>query len=109
MATITERLAKHGFTLVQLGGGCDGWERTDGEITERILDDVGGFCEPTAPQAESDPIFVVYGEDLDSDNDDVASINGYTLGDALAALEHPSDEYYLLALRLDNFTKRVPE
>ncbi len=101
MATLEERLAKHGFTVAQLGGGCEGWERTDGTVVERILDDVGGYVEPTRPQELSDSVAICSGTVMqDEDDGELPVTFGYTLADVLGALEHPSEFPVLLTSRL---------
>lgn len=98
MTDIKERLGEHGFTLEHTGGGCTAWTRYDGEMVEMItLNDA-----PQAPWKLSDNVAIgTYAEDVEDLGDEV-TLRGYTLADVLAALENPSDEYFLLELRLHN-------
>jgi hypothetical protein len=70
---IEERLAKHGFKLQETGGGCTAYDR-----------------------------IAVGTDNGDWNGDTSVALVGYTLAEALAALENPSDEYHLLELRLHN-------
>jgi hypothetical protein len=94
---IEERLAKHGFKLQETGGGCTAYVRNDGEVTEYLtVED-----DPTAPTSLTDRI-AVGTDNGDWNGDTSVALVGYTLAEALAALENPSDEYHLLELRLHN-------
>jgi hypothetical protein len=102
--TVEDRLEKHGFTFEWTGGNCSAFTRSDGQVREMItLAD-----SPEAPELLTDMVDV---GTYDNDGEPITNydiVSGYTLADILAALENPSDEYYLLSLRLHNeFHKRI--
>ena len=101
------RLRAHGFRYVALDDNSECYERTDGQITERIYEAADGFYCASAPQTLDAPICVVTAETADFLDEDGINdrLYGYTLGDALAALDHTSNEYLLLSLRLHNLTE----
>ncbi len=87
-------LQAHGFQFVTTGGNCTAYERNDGQISELIT--VDGKCE--APTALTDDCIIGTGE-VDGPE---PAYERATLAEIIRVLEHPSDEYYLLSLRLVN-------
>lgn len=92
------RLAKCGFTFQRAG------------YVRRYADGIAEFIvsanrRPGAPTDINEPVVV---EDYDEDGQPANEVSGYTLADVLTALEDPRDDYYLLALRLENFIERRP-
>jgi hypothetical protein len=97
---IIAALAKHGYLLEQTGGNCEAFVRRewDGFSTWITTED-----DPSIPESLDERITIgEYEDDQDVDGTGDDLTNGYTLRDALAALDYPSDEYVLLSLRLDN-------
>ncbi len=98
-------LVAFGFNLEQTGGNCTAYVRRDksGDIEETITDGV----DPRHPTRFSD-LVSVGAQDMTNPDDDGSEgiVEGYTLAQVLEALEHPSDEYALLTLRLENLIKR---
>lgn len=102
MRTIIERMLAAGFALQETGGGCTAFVRSDGREIEEVVTLEG---EPTAPTQLSDKVAVGTYYDCDPQNPTQGAsgmLDGYTLADVLAALENPSEEYFLLELRLYN-------
>lgn len=92
--TIAEQLASHGFHFEGTGGGCTAYVRRDGDLSEFVT--LAG--DATAPDALADEILVGNYED----GEQLDTVRGYTLNDALIALANPYAEYALLTLRLVN-------
>lgn len=105
-ATVSQRLQRHGFKRVNLGGNTSAWERDDGEIVERIYGDEDGMILARAPDSLFEPVHVLTGEREEVEGgEEMDDVSGYVLDDVLRALEYKSDEYYLLDLRLANFIR----
>lgn len=91
-------MGRHGFILTW-NGASSAYIRNDGQVEETIT-----VADATRiPTSKADHVLVGTAW---VDTPDVAYTTGYTFRDVLDALQYPSDEYVLLALRLDaNFHK----
>jgi hypothetical protein len=100
---IKAHLAYHGFTLVGMGGNLTAYSRqddpTDPEVIEYIY---SAEAEGFAPERRDEGIEVCLENTTDEERRIEVATSGFTLADALAALDNPSEEYHLLNLRLDN-------
>lgn len=96
--SIKARMLAHGFEFCHTGGNCTAYVRDDGEIEEWITEGDEG----RVPIRQSERVTIGTGTEDQHLTGEVDLVQNYTLGDVLAALDDPRDEYYLLALRLHN-------
>ena len=95
--TVEGRLAAHGFALTPMGGNCTAYLRCSADGVEEVL--TSDEHEYTAPEFLRERCELTTS---DRGGINVDTVSGFTLAEALAALEHPGEEYALLWLRISN-------
>lgn len=98
--SLRQTLESHGFVLDKhRGGNCSAYVRADGDGLEEVITVADDAAAPTR-LTDKVAVWTGYPEAGDEGTTEKA-----TAEEVVAALNHPSDEYFLLSLRIENLVR----